>query len=161
MLKFEEVAPEARIQYLDLLLVGDEDPAMLSRYLSTGTLFAALDDQVPVGVAMVVPVDEQTVELKNLAVASARRRQGIASGLLRHVGLVYATQQYQEILVGTGDVDFDNLRFYMRRGFRLDSIRKHFFDQYSQPVYADGLKLQDMLVLRRKLLLTRENETKE
>lgn len=64
MLKFEEVAPEARIQYLDLLLVGDEDPAMLSRYLSTGTLFAALDDQVPVGVAMVIPVDEQTVELK-------------------------------------------------------------------------------------------------
>ncbi|RXT20681.1 GNAT family N-acetyltransferase [Lacticaseibacillus chiayiensis] len=161
MLKFQEVAPEARIQYLDLLLVGDEDPAMLRRYLSTGTLFAALDDHVPIGVAMVVRVDEQTVELKNLAVTPTRRRQGIASGLLQHVSLVYATQQYQEILVGTGDADFDNLRFYMRRGFRLDSIRKHFFDQYSQPVYADGLKLQDMLVLRRKLLLTREDETKE
>ena len=33
MLRFEEVAPDARLQYLDLLLVGDEDPAMLQRYL--------------------------------------------------------------------------------------------------------------------------------
>ncbi|KMO65180.1 GNAT family acetyltransferase, partial [Lacticaseibacillus rhamnosus] len=32
MLRFEEVAPDARLQYLDLLLVGDEDPAMLQRY---------------------------------------------------------------------------------------------------------------------------------
>ncbi|MBC7032875.1 N-acetyltransferase, partial [Salmonella enterica subsp. enterica serovar Enteritidis] len=28
-------------------------------------------------------------------------------------------------------------------------------------VYADGLRLQDMIVLRRKLLLTREDKTKE
>ena len=160
MLRFEEVAPDARLQYLDLLLVGDEDPAMLQRYLGAGTLFAAIDQQVPVGVAMVVAVNATTVELKNLAVTPARRRQGIASGLLRHVSLVYA-EKYQDMLVGTGDVDFDNLRFYMRRGFRFDSIRKHFFDEYSQPVYADGLRLQDMIVLRRKLLLTHEDKTKE
>lgn len=100
MLRFEEVAPDARLQYLDLLLVGDEDPAMLQRYLGAGTLFAAIDQQVPVGVAMVVAVNATTVELKNLAVTPARRRQGIASGLLRHVSLVYA-EKYQDMLVGT------------------------------------------------------------
>ena len=159
MLRFEEVAPDARLQYLDLLLVGDEDPAMLQRYLGAGTLFAAIDQQVPVGVAMVVAVNATTVELKNLAVTPARRRQGIASGLLRHVSLVYAANFIFILL--DGYADFDNLRFYMRRGFRFDSIRKHFFDEYSQPVYADGLRLQDMIVLRRKLLLTREDKTKE
>ena len=68
MLRFVKVAPEARLHYLDLLLIGDEDPNMLRRYLDAGTLFAAIDETVPVGVAMVVPVDATTIELKNLAV---------------------------------------------------------------------------------------------
>lgn len=114
MLRFVKVAPEARLHYLDLLLIGDEDPNMLRRYLDAGTLFAAIDETVPVGVAMVVPVDATTIELKNLAVLPARRRQGIGASLLRYVGLVYAPD-YQDMLVGTGDVDFENLRFYMRQ----------------------------------------------
>ena len=114
MLRFVKVAPEARLHYLDLLLIGDEDPNMLRRYLDAGTLFAAIDETVPVGVAMVVPVDATTIELKNLAVLPTRRRQGIGASLLRHVGLVYAPE-YQDMLVGTGDVDFENLRFYMRQ----------------------------------------------
>lgn len=72
MLRFVKVAPEARLHYLDLLLIGDEDPNMLRRYLDAGTLFAAIDETVPVGVAMVVPVDATTIELKNLAVLPAR-----------------------------------------------------------------------------------------
>ncbi|RNE12437.1 hypothetical protein FAM22280_00549 [Lacticaseibacillus paracasei] len=65
------------------------------------------------------------------------------------------------MLVGTGDVDFENLRFYMRQGFRFDGIRKHFFDQYANPLYAEGMQLQDMVVLRRRLLLTSSDKTKE
>ena len=42
MLRFEEVAPGRKTQYLDLLLVGDEDPAMLQRYLGAGTLLRPL-----------------------------------------------------------------------------------------------------------------------
>lgn len=68
---------------------------------------------------------------------------------------------YQDMLVGTGDVDFENLRFYMRQGFRFDAIRKHFFDQYAHPLYAEGMQLQDMVVLRRRLLLTGSDKTKE
>ena len=160
MLRCVKVAPEARLHYLDLLLIGDEDPNMLRRYLDAGTLFAAIDETVPVGVAMVVPVDATTIELKNLAVLPARRRQGIGASLLRYVGLVYAPD-YQDRLVGTGDVDFENLRFYMRQGFRFDAIRKHFFDQYAHPLYAEGMQLQDMVVLRRRLLLTGSDKTKE
>ena len=78
MLRFVKVAPEARLHYLDLLLIGDEDPNMLRRYLDAGTLFAAIDETVPVGVAMVVPVDATTIELKNLAVLPARLKDEMA-----------------------------------------------------------------------------------
>ncbi|MFR7698647.1 MAG: N-acetyltransferase, partial [Lacticaseibacillus paracasei] len=33
--------------------------------------------------------------------------------------------------------------------------------QYAHPLYAEGMQLQDMVVLRRRLLLTSSDKTKE
>jgi hypothetical protein len=63
--------------------------------------------------------------------------------------LKLAQQQSTEaVVVGTANSSLDNIRFYQKCGFRMDSIRKDFFSYFGRPVYEDGILIQDMLMLR-------------
>ena len=53
-------------QYLDLLLLADEQEDMIDRYLDAGDMFALFDDDVKT-VCVVVGVDKESCELKNIA----------------------------------------------------------------------------------------------
>lgn len=66
-----------RRPFVPLLLEGDEDEAMLARYLDEGSLLAAYVDGELSGVALVVGQ-----ELMNIAVSKERRRKGLGSLLL-------------------------------------------------------------------------------
>ena len=50
------------------------------------------------------------------------------------------------ILVGTANSSIGNIAFYQKCGFRMNSVRKDYFDYFPAPVYEDGIQLQDMLV---------------
>ena len=53
-------------QYLDLLLLADEQEDMIDRYLTNGDMFALYDDDLKT-VCVVVAIDNETCELKNIA----------------------------------------------------------------------------------------------
>ena len=53
-------------QYLDLLLLADEQEDMIDRYLESGDMFALYDDDLKT-VCVVVAIDKETCELKNIA----------------------------------------------------------------------------------------------
>ena len=53
----------------------------------------------------------------------------------------------ERIVLGTGTFGHQ-LKFYQRNGFRVDSVEKNFFlDNYSDPIYEDGIQHKDMLRL--------------
>lgn len=90
-----------------------------------------------------------TAEAKNLGNHESRRQTigtwSWRGRLLMQIVEERATEAHQDYLwVGTGDVNFQNLRFYYQLYYRAVHIRQHFFDQYSQSLYEDGLRLQDM-----------------
>lgn len=134
-----------RKAYHELLLLGDEDEGMLARYENLGDLLVAFDDGQPVGVALFVPFSKNMIELKNLAVTPTHQRRGIGAHLIQ-LGLKYYAGRYQEMLVGTGDRDRDNIQFYEHQGFVQSGIRESFFKQYAQPVMVDGSPLKYMLL---------------
>ncbi len=57
-------------------------------------------------------------------------------------------RQVQSVLVGTANSSIDNISFYQKCGFRMDSIRRDFFTYCPSPVYENGIRTIDMIVFR-------------
>ena len=150
-----EIPKRQRTPYLNLLLLADEDPDKVAAYMNDGRYFVGMIDGQPVVSLLFTPVDEQTLELKNLAVIPDMRRKQIATKALRYFSQ-YFSRDYATLIVGTGDADVDNLQFYLRNGFRFDCIRPNFFMDYPEPIYVNEVRLQDMVVLKRPMLFPQD-----
>lgn len=144
-----EKITEGKKRYLDLLLLADEQEDMIDRYLENGDLFALYDDDVKT-VCVVVAVDGETCELKNLATHERYRGKGYATAMIEFV-CDYYKNDYKTMLVGTGDVP-KILSFYERCGFeKSHSIKNFFTDHYDHPMFEEGVQLVDMVYLKRRL----------
>lgn len=130
-------------QYLDLLLLGDEQESMIDRYLERGEMFVLKDNGVK---AVCVVTDEGggICELKNLAVAPDAQRQGYGTDLVRFL-IAYYRGRYERMSVGTGDVPSTCL-FYLHCGFVYSHRVENFFtDHYGHIIIEDGVQLKDMV----------------
>lgn len=145
------IVTENKKAYLPLLLLADESERMIDRYLNRGTLFV-IQNKVfeTVGVCVVTVENEETIEIKNLAIAPNFQKQGWGRFLIDHVKNTYKGR-YKVLLVGTGDSPA-TLPFYEKCGFRISHRIKNFFtDNYEQPIIEDGVQLIDMIVLQQVL----------
>lgn len=135
--------------FLDLLLLADEQEDMIDLYLERGELFALYDGGLR-SVCVVTREDEDTCELKNIATYEEWHGKGYGAKLLSHVFARYKGK-YAAMLVGTGDSP-RVLRFYQRNGFEISHRVKNFFtDNYDHPMFDEGVQLVDMVYLRRAL----------
>lgn len=140
---------ENKKQYLDLLLLADEQEDMIDRYLDRGTLYVLYDPGVR-AVCVVTDEGARCLELKNLAVAPEAQRQGYGRTMLNFIVCRYEGQ-YERLQVGTGDSPL-TLSFYERCGFRRSHVVKNFFlDHYDHPILEGGKQLVDMIYLTRRL----------
>ena len=136
-------------QYLDLLLLADEQEDMVDRYLERGTMYVLEDDGVR---AECVVTDEgnSILELKNIAVEPDFQGRGYGKALVEFLIRTYAGR-YVTIQVGTGDSP-STIPFYKSCGFRRHHLVKNFFtDHYDHPIYEGGVQLVDMVYLQREL----------
>ena len=140
--------------FLDLLLLADEQESMIDKYLDRGTLFAFYDDGGLKSVCVVTQEDDDVCELKNIATYSNMHGKGYGSKLLSHIFSHYKGK-YATMLVGTGDSPWI-LQFYQKNGFKISHRVDSFFtDNYDHPIFDNGVQLVDMVYLKRNL-----NETK-
>ncbi|MCD8184021.1 MAG: GNAT family N-acetyltransferase [Bacteroides sp.] len=133
-------------QYLDLLLLADEQESMIDRYLERGEMFVLEDDGIK---AVCVVTDEGNCicELKNIAVAPEAQRQGYGKRLINYL-IDYYSEKYAQMIVGTGDVP-SVLGFYKSCGFEYSHRIENFFtDNYDHPIVEEGVLLKDMVYLR-------------
>lgn len=151
MINIREIAKEKR-QYMDLLLLADEQEDMIDRYLDRGDMFLLIDTvtQAPVTVAVVTEEAPDTCEMKNFATAPAFQRQGHGQRMLEFLFAHYHGR-YRTMLVGTGDVPHI-LAYYQRCGFVLSHRIPHFFtENYDVPIIDEGVLLDDMVYLKKEL----------
>lgn len=140
---------EDKRQFLELLLLADEQEDMIDRYLDRGRMFALYDDDLKT-VCVVTDEGGGACELKNIATAESAQRRGYGRRLIESViGEYRGRFQYME--VGTGDSPL-TVPFYEACGFRRHHRIEGFFtENYDHPIYECGKQLVDMVVLRREL----------
>ena len=136
-------------QYLDLLLLADEQEDMIDRYLDRGTMYV-LDDNGVKCECVVTDEGNGVLEIKNIATVPECQGKGYAKALIDFVVQKYK-EHYTVLQVGTGDSPL-TIPFYERCGFvRIHSIPNFFTDNYDHPIFECGVQLVDMVYLQRPL----------
>ena len=144
-------------QYMELLLLADEQESMIDRYLDRGEMFVLEDNGVK-AVCVVTDEGNGVCELKNIAVNPGSQRQGYGKKLINHL-LNHYTGKYTRMIVGTGDVPSSD-RFYERCGFEPSHRIENFFtDNYDHPMIEDGILLKDMVYFKREIEILKVLDT--
>ena len=140
---------ENKKQYLDLLLLADEQEDMVDRYLDKGKMYV-LDDIGTKCECVITDEGNGVLEIKNIATVSDHQGKGYAKALINFVVKKYK-EQYTVLQVGTGDSPL-TIPFYEKCGFvRSHSIPNFFTDNYDHPIFECGVQLVDMVYLQRAL----------
>lgn len=135
--------------YLPLLLLADEEEAMLDRYLERGSMYV-LDDGGVKAECVVTDEGSGILEIKNLAVEPAYQKHGYGKALIDFIAARHRNT-HRILQVGTGDSP-STVPFYEKCGFTRSHIVKNFFtDNYSRPIYDGGVLLKNMVYLRREI----------
>lgn len=147
-MKIREVTEEKK-QYLDLLLLADEQESMLDRYLADGTMYVLEENGVQAE-CVVLEVETGVLEIKNLAVSPSAQRKGFGKAMLAFLEERYRGV-YRVLQVGTGESPA-TLPFYEKCGFvPTHRIPDFFRIHYDHPIFDGGVLLQDMVYLQKKL----------
>lgn len=137
-------------EYMDLLLLGDEQEEMIRRYLDRCELYVAETDGVTCGVCAVTDEGKGILEIKNIAVLPEFQRHGIGGSLIRYIEKEYS-DRFSILTLGTGDSPL-TVPFYLKCGFtRCGTIPDHFILNYDHPIIEAGVQLRDMILFRKKL----------
>ncbi|MDO5554768.1 MAG: GNAT family N-acetyltransferase [Planctomycetia bacterium] len=137
---------DAKKEYLDLLLLADEQEDMIDLYLERGDMYV-LDDNGIKGECVITREGEHVYELKNIAISPCHQRKGYGKKLIEFVLTHY--RDCNVLLVGTGDCP-SALSFYRACGFSESHRVKNFFvDHYDHPMYEEGIQLVDMVYLKK------------
>ena len=136
---------ERKKDYINLLLLADEQENMVDKYLERGEMFI-LDDNGVKAECVVTKESDGIYELKNIAVNPDCQRKGYGKRLVEFL-LSYYTD-CKVLLVGTGDSPAA-LSFYQKCGFTESHRIKNFFtDNYDHPMFENGKQLVDMIYLK-------------
>jgi GNAT superfamily N-acetyltransferase len=140
---------ENKKQYLDLLLLADEQENMIDKYLPSGDLFALYDGDLK-SVCVVVPINSETCELKNIATCEKYQNKGYGRELINYISDFYKSH-FKTMLVGTGEIPWI-LSYYESCGFEKSHRVTNFFtDNYDHPMFDGDIQLVDMIYLKKDL----------
>lgn len=140
---------------LPILNAADEDEERVRTLVTdtAHTTYAAFDAQELVG-AISVRWEEEESEIEYIAVKEGSRGCGYGKMIMAAL-LEEATRRgVHAVLVGTANSSCDTITFYQKCGFRMDSVRRDFFDYIQPPLVQNGIPMRDMLMLRYENPLT-------
>lgn len=145
-----KIISENKKQFIDLLLLADEQENMIDNYLERGTLFVLYEQEFIKCVCVVTKEKEGIYEIKNLAVHPDSKRQGYGTKMLKYI-FHYYQKVCNVLFVGTGNSPL-TIPFYESCGFRFSHKIKNFFtEHYDTPIFECGVQLVDMVYLKKLL----------
>lgn len=157
---------ENKKEYLELLLLADEQEEMIDRYLERGDMYileeepggrtagtasAGKLEAKAAALAVCVVTDEGSgmLEIKNLAVRPDVQKRGYGRFMIQFIEKTYR-DRFQFLQVGTGDSPA-TLPFYEKCGFRKSHVIRNFYtEHYDHPIYECGRLLADMVYLKKE-----------
>ncbi|MET4561377.1 RimJ/RimL family protein N-acetyltransferase [Lysinibacillus parviboronicapiens] len=146
-----ELVEGSRESYLPLLLIADESEEAVRQYMNDGDLYEIKCGEKLAGVALLLAQSTTTIELKNIAIKPEFQGRGIGKVALQKISTVSKSQGYKNVIVGTANSSIDNIAFYQKSGFRMETIEKDFFSSYAEPIYENGIRALDMIMFSKAL----------
>ena len=140
---------ENKEDYIDLLLDADPSKISIMNYLKDSDVYGLkLNDEI-ISLAVILHIDKNTLELKNLVTKKEYRNKGYAKRLLKHLCGNYK-QKYNKMLVGTTE---NNIPFYVKQGFDKyeKTIKNYFIDNYNEEIRDGDLICTDMIYYSKDL----------
>lgn len=136
-------------QYLDLLLLGDEQESMIDKYLERGEMFILQEGELK-GLCVVTKEEEGLYELKNIAIYPPYQRQGYGRKLMDFICTKYAPHCHT-LRACTGDSVL-TLPFYQKCGFReVNRVQDFFIHNYDTPIFEAGKQVRDLVCFEKTL----------
>ncbi len=151
VLTLKEVSFGERRDFMNLLLLADENEEVVNEYINKGEMFSILFEDKVVGVALFITESPSIVELKNVALLPELRGKGIGKEIIKSAFALYRKKSFTKMIVGTANSSIDNIAFYQKAGFRIAGIRKDFFEKYPEPIYENGIQAIDMIMFEKNL----------
>ena len=140
---------ENKKDFLDLLLLADEQENRIDKYIDRGTLFALYDSDLK-SICVVTDEGNDTFEIQSLATYPQFQRQGYGRHLIRYV-CDYYKDKGAVMMVGTGDSPL-TLPFYEKSGFVFSHrLENYFLEHYDKPIMEAGVQIKDKVYLKREL----------
>ncbi|WP_172954410.1 GNAT family N-acetyltransferase [Solibacillus sp. R5-41] len=140
---------ENKKQFIELLLLADEQESMIDCYLDRGDLYVLEDDGVK-GVCVVTDEGDGHFEIKNLATDPLHQRKGYGRKMIQAMFAHYQ-QKGHTMLVGTGDSPL-TIPFYESCGFIIShQLENYFIKNYDHPIFENGKQLKHMVILKKDL----------
>lgn len=134
-------------EFLELLLLADEQESMIDKYLYMGEMFALYDGDLK-SVCVVTKEDSNEYELKNLATYEKYQGRGYGDSLVKYI-FEYYKGKCKTMIVGTGNSGL-TIPFYQHCGFKISHEVKDFFiDNYDKTIFENGVQLVNMFYLRK------------
>ena len=147
-MEIREYAGDRRL-LMELLLLADEQPQMVERYMNKGRMFVLDDDGIKAE-CLVTDEGDGVLEIKNIAVLPHFQRKSYGKAMIDFLIRTFSTT-YSVLQVGTGDSPL-TVPFYEKCGFKRHHIIKDFFiNNYDHPIIEAGVQLRDMVYLRREM----------
>ena len=135
--------------FLPLLLLADESLQQVRSYMHSGELYAFVgNDGIAVGIVLTIPAEQNSVELKAVAVDTTQQNRGIGRRMLAAVIEELRRRGVRRAIVGTANAGIGQLAYYQKAGFRLLRIERDFFSPargYPAVMQDNGIRLRDMV----------------
>jgi len=149
-MKIEPYNQKITAAMMSLLLMADPDEREVKGYLEGATILIAKEGPDLVGIVVLVQRNYE-YELINIAVKESHQGKGVAKFLIMEIKALAKKMGATELLVGTGNSSLSQLGLYQKCGFRMSYIKADFFASYPEPIYENGIRCLDMVVLCAKL----------
>ena len=132
---------------LELLLTADPSETFINEYWPKTLAFAAWHGDTIIGIVLLLPLSSTEAELKNIAVKSEYQCKGIARDLIHEIKIEAKSKGFSNLVIGTGNSSFHQMKLYQRCGFRMKSIERDFFLKYPDRLMENNIQCLDLIWL--------------
>lgn len=125
---------------VDLLRQSEPILEELNKYIDNSVGFVAEVENSIIGVCLMVQVNPETIELKNISVYPSHRNMGVGSSLIEFAADMATEAGCLEIIAGTDNTNASGMIFLQKLGFDMDSIEKNYYRNYTSSTSPHRLR---------------------
>lgn len=135
-------------KYMNLLLEADPEKRIVDEYIKDGEMYGIFENNKCVCEVVIIKIDNDTCELKNIATLKEARGKGYAKKIIQYIFDKYKNN-YKEMIVGTTE---NMIPFYVLNGFTKyhHTVKNFFIDNYAEKVFDGNLQCIDMYYYSKK-----------